>query len=63
MQMKTQELINFFQSNGGVTRFSAILKAGFHSDSLIILEKEKKVEKIARGGTLPAERLCSRVLS
>jgi predicted transcriptional regulator of viral defense system len=49
MQIKMQELINFFRSNGGVTRFSAILKAGFHSDSLIILEKEKKVEKIARG--------------
>jgi predicted transcriptional regulator of viral defense system len=49
MQRKTQELINFFQSNNGVARFSAILKAGFHPDSLIILEKARKVEKIARG--------------
>lgn len=49
MQRKTQGLINFFQSNGGVVRFSAILKAGFHPDSLNTLEKEKKVEKIARG--------------
>jgi len=47
--MQTQELINFFQSNGGIAHFSAILRAGFHSDSLTILEKEKKVEKIARG--------------
>lgn len=49
MQRKTQELINFFKSNGGVVRFSAILKAGFHPDSLSTLEKKKKVEKIARG--------------
>ncbi len=49
MQRKTQELINFFQSNSGVVRFSAILKAGFHPDSLSTLVKEKKVEKIARG--------------
>lgn len=49
MKTRTQELINFFQSHGGVVRFSAILKAGFHPDSLIALEKEKKVEKIARG--------------
>lgn len=49
MQTRTQELINFFQSHGGVARFSVILKAGFHPDSLIALEKERKVEKIARG--------------
>lgn len=49
MQTRTQELINFFQRHGGVVRFSAILKAGFHPDLLTALEKEKKVEKIARG--------------
>ena len=31
-----------------IVRFSAILKAGFHPDSLNILKKEKKVEKICR---------------
>ena len=49
MQTRTQELINFLQSHGGVTRFSTILKAGFHPDSLIALTKEGKVEKIAWG--------------
>ena len=49
MQTRTQELINFFQSHGGVVRFSAILKDGFHPDSLTVLEKEGKVERIARG--------------
>jgi len=49
MQIRTQELISFFQSHGGIARFSAILKAGFHPDSLSTLEKEGRVEKIARG--------------
>jgi len=49
MQRRSGELVNFFKSNGGVIRFSSILKAGFHPDSLNTLEKEKKVEKIARG--------------
>ncbi len=49
MQARTQELMSFFQKYGGVARFSAILKAGFHPDSLSALEKEGKVEKIARG--------------
>ncbi|MBI5049839.1 MAG: type IV toxin-antitoxin system AbiEi family antitoxin domain-containing protein [Nitrospirae bacterium] len=49
MNTRTQELMNFFQSHGGVARFSTVLKAGFHPDSLIALEKEGKVEKIARG--------------
>jgi len=49
MQIRTQELMSFFQSHGGVARFSAILKAGFHPDSLSALEKEGRVEKIARG--------------
>jgi len=46
MQSKTQELINFFERYGGVARFSAILNAGFHPDTLATLDKEKKVEKI-----------------
>jgi predicted transcriptional regulator of viral defense system len=49
MQRRAEELIDFFKSNGGLVRFSAILKAGFHPDSLNTLEKEKKVEKVARG--------------
>lgn len=49
MQARTQKLMSFFQSHGGVARFSAILREGFHSDSLGALEKEGKVEKIARG--------------
>lgn len=49
MQEKTQKIINYFQNHGGVARFSSILKAGFHPDVLIALEKEGKVEKIARG--------------
>ena len=49
MSTKTQKLMNFFQNHGGVVRFSAILKARFHPDSLIALEREGKVEKIARG--------------
>jgi len=44
-----QELMSFFQSHGGVARFSAILKEGFHPDSLSVLEKKGRVEKIARG--------------
>lgn len=49
MQERTQKIINYFQSHGGVARFSSILKAGFHPDVLTVLEREGKVEKIARG--------------
>lgn len=49
MYTKKQNLIKYFQNNGGVARFSGILKAGFHPDSLAILEKSGKVEKISRG--------------
>ena len=49
MSPKTQQLIRFFQKNGGILRFSAILKAGFHPDSLTALAKDNKVEKIGRG--------------
>lgn len=49
MKIKTKELIVFFQKKAGIARFSDILKAGFHSDSLNILKKDKKIEKIGRG--------------
>ena len=49
MPVKAQTLITFFQTHGGILRFSAILKAGFHPDSLIALEREGVVEKIGRG--------------
>jgi len=49
MAAKIQTLTAFFQEHGGVVRFSAILKAGYHPDSLIALEREGKVEKIGRG--------------
>jgi len=49
MQRKSEKLVDFFEKNSGIARFSAILKAGFHPDSLKNLEREKKVEKIARG--------------
>jgi predicted transcriptional regulator of viral defense system len=49
MKRRPDELVNFFKRNGGIARFSAILKAGFHPDSLNTLEEENKVEKISRG--------------
>lgn len=49
MKKKSQELINYFKSHGGVVRFSSVLKAGFHPDSLRSLVKEGKAEKMARG--------------
>lgn len=49
MDSKTEQLIEFFQRYGGSLRFSAILKGGFHPDTLAILEKEGKIEKVGRG--------------
>ena len=49
MSPRTQELIQYFKKHGGVLRFTDILKAGFHPDSLSVIEKAGKVEKIARG--------------
>ncbi len=49
MPAKAQTLITFFQTHGGILRFSAILQAGFHPDSLIALEREGAVERIGRG--------------
>ena len=49
MKKRMREIIGSFRDHGGVARFSAIIKAGFHPDSLAALNKEKRVEKIARG--------------
>ncbi len=49
MQDKMKKVINYFQTHGGIVRFSSLQNAGFHSDILYALEKEGKVEKIVRG--------------
>lgn len=49
MRTKSQDLINFFQENGGIARFSAMLKVGFHPDTLAVLTRNSEVEKIGRG--------------
>ena len=49
MTSKAQQLISFFKKHGGIARFAVILKAGFHSDSLVALQKGGKVEKMGRG--------------
>ena len=49
MDSKAAQLIKFFQKQGGVVRFSVILKEGFHSDTLVTLEGEGRIEKMGRG--------------
>ncbi|MBI4397745.1 MAG: type IV toxin-antitoxin system AbiEi family antitoxin domain-containing protein [Candidatus Omnitrophica bacterium] len=49
MVSKTKKLITFFKRQKGIARFSAVLKAGFHPDTLLVLEKERVIEKIGRG--------------
>lgn len=49
MNQKIQKIIDYFKKHGGIVRFSSILKAGFHPDILSSLEKDGKIEKIARG--------------
>jgi predicted transcriptional regulator of viral defense system len=49
MVSKTKKLIDFFKRQKGIARFSAVLKAGFHPEMLLSLEKEGTVEKIGRG--------------
>ena len=46
MQARTQELMSFFKSHGGMARFSAILKVGFHPDSLSALEKRERLKRL-----------------
>jgi len=49
MGQKTKRMLGYFKKHGGIARFSSITKAGFHPDTLRALEKEGKIEKIARG--------------
>ncbi|MCK5358738.1 MAG: type IV toxin-antitoxin system AbiEi family antitoxin domain-containing protein [Elusimicrobiales bacterium] len=49
MRQNTQRMLSYFKRHGGIARFSSIIKSGFHSDTLHILEKEGKIEKIAKG--------------
>jgi len=49
MQNRKEELVSFFKRNGGILKYSAIMEAGFHPDSLSTLVKEGKIDKIARG--------------
>jgi len=49
MEQKTKRALDYFKEHGGIVRFSSIIKAGFHPDTLTALEKEGKIEKIARG--------------
>lgn len=49
MFKKTQEIIKYLECHGGVASFSLLLKAGFHPDSLVAVEKEGKIIRITRG--------------
>ena len=49
MKRKTERMLDYFKKHGGIARFSSIIKSGFHPDTLSTLEKEGKIEKIARG--------------
>lgn len=49
MIKQADKLMEYFQNSGGTVRFSGIIKAGFHTDSLKSLEKKGKVKKLARG--------------
>ncbi|GBD98115.1 hypothetical protein BMS3Abin07_00123 [bacterium BMS3Abin07] len=49
MEQKTKRMIDYFKKHDGIARFSSIIKAGFHPDTLRALEKKGKIEKIARG--------------
>lgn len=49
MYKRAEELINFLKTNGGLARFSTILKAGFYPELLSILQREEKIKKVSRG--------------
>jgi predicted transcriptional regulator of viral defense system len=49
MKQKTKQMLEYFKKHGGIIRFSSIIKAGFHPDTLGALEKQGEIEKIARG--------------
>ena len=40
MEQNIKKMLNYFKKHGGVVRFSSIIKAGFHPDTLSALEKE-----------------------
>lgn len=48
MEDKSQKLVEYFKKEGAL-RFSRILKAGFHPDTLYLLQKRGIVEKVGRG--------------
>ena len=49
MKAKTDKIIEYFKSHGGIARFSSIRKAGFRPDMIKKNENEKKIEKIGKG--------------
>ena len=49
MRAKKQNLIDYFHKKGGIVRFSAMRKAGFHPDTIAALEKNGQISKISRG--------------
>jgi predicted transcriptional regulator of viral defense system len=49
MKTKTDKIIGYFKSHGGVARFSSIRKAGFHPDIIRMTENDGKIEKIGKG--------------
>lgn len=49
MREKTDHIIDYFKTHGGVARFSSIRKAGFHPDQIKKAEDEGKIEKVGRG--------------
>jgi predicted transcriptional regulator of viral defense system len=49
MATKKENLVALFKKEGGTLRFSVILKAGFHPDTLSALERQRSVEKIGWG--------------
>ncbi len=49
MEKKTDQIIEYFKSYGGIVRFSSIRKAGFHPDLIKKNENKGKIEKIGRG--------------
>jgi len=60
MSDKIKILESFFKKEGGIIRFSDILNAGFHPDTLIAMEKSSKIKKLAYGlyylvGYMPQE--------
>ncbi len=48
MKDKSQKLVDYFKKEGAL-RFSRIFKAGFHPDTLSLLQRRGIVEKVGRG--------------